>query len=336
MKNILHIILAVAVCGPLAGCRDKAAEQAIDSFIEATKAASTGTDSIEVHSVMILQHGKVRAERYLNGGSPDSAHIMHSVSKTLTAIAAGLAFDEEMLSPDEKVVDIFPDKLPEEVSDNLAAMTVRDLMTMTCGQEREASAVRRDTADWVKGFLAAEVPFEPGTHFAYNSLGTYMISAILQQKTGMKVVDYLDSLIFKPMDISTPLWEESPQGINCGGWGLWLKTGDMAKIGQLLLDGGVWKGRQLISKDWVRRMTSPQVPTARPGDKRPDWTQGYCFFMWVCNCAGATRGVRADGSEGQYIILLPDKDAVVVLTSQATLYQPYLDLVWEYLLPVCK
>lgn len=334
MRNILHIILAIAVCSLVAGCRDKAAEQAIDSFIEATKAAYNGNDSIEVHSIMLLQHGKVRAESYLNGGSPDSAHIMHSVSKTLTAIATGIAIDQGLLSLDEKVVDIFPDKLPEEVSDNLAAMTVRDLMTMTCGQEREASAVRRDTADWVKGFLAAEVPHEPGTYFAYNSLGTYMVSAILQQKTGMKTVDYLDKHLFKPLGIEKPVWEESPQGINCGGWGMYLKTSDMARIGQLLLNGGTWMSRRIVSEEWVKEMTSYKVSTDRPYDKRADWTQGYCYFMWVCSCGGQTAGVRADGSDGQYIVLLPEKDAVIVLTSQSTLYQPYLDIVWEYLLPV--
>lgn len=316
--------------------KDKAVEQALDSFIAATKAAASGNDSIEVHSVMVLQHGKVVAERWLNGGSPDSAHVMHSVSKTLTAIAAGLAFGDGLLSVDEKVVDIFPDKLPAEVSDNLKAMTVRDLMTMTCGQKREASAVRQGEADWVEGFLAAEVPYEPGTYFAYNSLGTYIVSAIIQKKTGMKMVDYLNSRIFKPLGIEKPYWEESPQGIACGGWGLWIKTEDMAKIGQLLLDGGLWRGKRLVSEKWVNEMTSYQVSTARPSDKRADWTKGYCYFMWVCNCAGATSGVRADGSEGQYILLLPEKDAVIVLTSQSTLYQPYLDIVWEYLLPICK
>ena len=336
MKKFTFIFSLLALVAVASGCRGDRYEKAVDAFIEATEAVPDSIGKIEVHSVMLLKGGEVVAERWLNGSSPEAAHVMHSVSKTFVAMAAGFAFDEGLLSPDEKLVDIFPDKLPAEVSDNLKAVTVRDLMTMTCGQAREPHAVREGDGDWVEGFLAAEFPYEPGTYFTYNSLGTYVVSAILQRKTGMKVVDYLEPRLFEPLGIEKPLWEESPQGINCGGWGLWLKTEDMAKAGQMLLDGGKWRGRQLISEEWVKEMTSYKVSTKRPIDKRADWTQGYCYFMWVCDCAGQCAGVRADGSEGQYIILLPSLDAVIVLTSNSTLYQPYLDVVWQYLLPALQ
>lgn len=304
-------------------------EAAVDSFLAATISVPVEPDHINVHSVMLLKHGRVISERWLDGAAPDIPHIMHSVSKTFVSAATGLAVADGLLTIDDKVIDIFPDKLPEQPGDNLQAMTVKDLLTMTCGQSREASAVRQGEDDWVEGFLAAPVEHEPGTFFAYNSLGTYMVSAILQKLTGEKVVDYLEPRLFDPLCIEKPKWEESPQGIDCGGWGLWLKTEDMAKMGQLLLNGGSWNGQQLLPRDWVEEMMKKQVPTDRPYDKRADWTAGYGYFMWMCSPGGA----RADGSEGQYIMVLPEYDAVIVLTSDSTLYQPYVDLVWKYLLP---
>lgn len=305
---------------------------AVDQFVEAAQTRPESPDYITLHSVMVLQHGKVLDQRWMNGADPETPHIMHSVSKTFVSAATGFAVEEGLLNIEDKVVSFFPDKIPAEVSGNLAAMTVRDLLTMTCGQSREASPVRQGDADWVEGFLAWPVEHEPGTYFAYNSLGTYMVSAILQKVTGEKVVDYLTPRLFEPLGIEKPQWEESPQGINCGGWGLWLKTEDMARMGQMLLDGGKWKGNQVLSADWVGEMMKKQVPTDRPNDTRADWTQGYGYFMWMCSPGGA----RADGSEGQYIIVLPEVDAVIVLTTESSLYQPYVDLIWEFILPVLK
>ena len=342
LKNVL---MAVTLClmATLFSCKSEiidlpradvnpVIEKQIDDFVAACDAARDSVDHITVHSVMLVQHGKVIAQRWLNGASEDQPHVMHSVSKTFTAIACGMAIEEGKLRLEDKVVDIFPEQLPDTLSENLKAMTVRDLLTMTCGQVREASAVREGDGDWVTGFLAADVEYEPGTYFAYNSLGTYMVSAMIQKVTGEKMNDYLNSRLYEPLHIEKPVWEESPQGINCGGWGLYIKTEDMAKVGQLLLDKGQWNGRQLISREWVEEMTEYQVSTKRPVDKRADWTQGYCYFMWCCT----HNGVRADGSEGQYIIVLPDLDALIVLTSDSSLYQPYLDIVWEYLLPALE
>lgn len=311
---------------------NKQIKEAVDSFVIATETFPESPDHIILHSVMLVKEGKVLEERWLNGASAHTPHIMHSVSKTFTAAAAGLAIEEGLFSPDDKVISFFPEQLPEEISDNLSNMTVRHLLTMTCGHRREADGVRDSDEDWVKGFLAYPVEEEPGTYFAYNSLGTYMVSAIIQKVKSMTVNDYLYEKLYKPLGIEKPEWETSPQGISCGGWGLYLKTEDMAKMGQLLLDRGRWHGRQILPEDWVKEMTSYQVSTARPFDKRADWTQGYGYFMWRCT----HNGVRADGSEGQYIILLPDLDAQIVLTTESTLYQPYLDLVWKYLLPVLE
>ncbi len=317
---------------------------AVDSFIHATETRPVAPDSIALHSIMILKHGAVVYEKWFEerGQSPDKPHMMFSVSKTFTATAVGLAIDEGKLNLTDPVVKFFPDKLPAEQSDYLKAMTVRDLLTMTCGHDVEPNSENRDSLDWVEAFLAWPVVHKPGEYYLYNSIGTYMLSAIVQKVTGEKLIDYLDTRLFQPLHIDRPTWDESPQGINCGGWGLSLKTEDMAKMGQLFLQNGQWNGRQIVPAEWLREMSSYQVPSAPSGTRFEDlekaglnkdnneWVQGYGYQMWMCR-HGA---FRADGYAGQYIMVFPERDAVLVLTTSSSLYQPYMDIIWEYLLPV--
>ena len=354
MKNLLLLsVLAAAVL--LTGCRKEPeiinlprtaasaeVKAAVDSFVEATKTRPVPPDSIALHSIMILKNGKVVLERWFNGQSAETPHQMFSVSKTFTATAVGLAISEGKLALTDNVVNYFPDKLPAEQSDNLKAMTIRDLLTMTCGHDEEVSGEKRDSVDWVEAFLAWPVKHKPGEYYLYNSLGTYMLSAIVQKVTGQKILDYLDTRLFQPLHIEKPEWEESPQGINCGGWGLSLKTEDMAKMGQLFLQQGKWNGKQIVPAEWLKEMSSYQVPSAPSGTRFEDlekaglnkdnneWVQGYGYQMWMCR----HNAFRADGFAGQYIMVFPDRDAVLVLTTSSSLYQPYMDIIWEYLLPV--
>ena len=315
---------------------------AVDAFVQATKTRPVKPDSISLHSIMILKHGKVVYENWYNGYTAERPHMMFSVSKTFTATAVGLAIKEGKLRLTDPVVKFFPDKLPAEQSDYLKAMTVRDLLTMTCGHDVEPNTSRANTMDWVKGFLSWPVIHKPGEYYLYNSIGTYMLSAIVQKVTGEKLIDYLDTRLFKPLHIDRPTWDESPQGINCGGWGLSLKTEDMAKMGQLFLQKGKWNKKQLVPAKWLREMSSYQVPSAPSGTRFEDlekaglnkdnneWVQGYGYQMWMCR----HNAYRADGYAGQYIMVFPDRDAVLVLTTSSSLYQPYMDLIWEYLLPI--
>jgi len=344
MKNAYIIVLIAAVC-LFCGCRHdgngslpraEASQEmvaAVDSFFEATKAVPDSIGYINLHSIMIVKDGKVLVERWYNGQSAEQAHIMHSVSKTFTSAAAGLAISEGLLKLDDKLVSFFPEELPEEVDDNLAAVTVRDLLTMNCGQQTEVSIDRSDSSiNWAKAFLAHPFSHTPGTYFRYNSAGTYMVSAIIQKVTGQKVNDYLEPRLWQPLGIDKPQWDESFQGVNCGGWGLYLKTEDMAKMGQLLLQGGQWNGKQVLPAEWVKEMSSYQVQSFaddRP-DQRADWNKGYGYQMWMCR----HNAFRADGANGQYIIIIPDKDAVIAITTDSNLYQPYMDIIWQYLYPV--
>ncbi len=354
MKKAMFLFALVATVW-LAGCkqtkvitdlpRAEAAPEvaaAVDSFVNATQTRPVAPDSITLHSIMILKHGNVVYEKWFNGHSADTPHPMFSVSKTFTATAVGLAINEGKLKLDDPVVSFFPDKLPAEPSDNLKAMTVRDLLTMTCGHDVEPNSSKSDSLDWVQGFLSWPVEHKPGTYYLYNSIGTYMLSAIVQKVTGEKLIDYLDKRLFQPLNIARPQWDESPQGINCGGWGLMLKTEDMAKMGQLFLQKGQWNGEQIVPAEWLKEMSSYQVPSAPSGTRFEDlekaglnkdnneWVQGYGYQMWICR----HNAFRADGFAGQYIMVFPDRDAVLVLTTSSSLYQPYMDLVWQYLLPI--
>jgi len=291
----------------------------------------------EFHSIMILRHGKVIAEGWWSPYKPQLRHTMYSVSKSFTATAVGFAINEKRLSVNDKVLSFFPEYAPETVSENLAALTVKDLLSMSVGQDPDPTGpvVATDT-NWVKGFLAKPVLNKPGTKFLYNSLGTYMLSAIVQKVTGQRILDYLKPRLFTPLGIENMDWEIDPKGINSGGWGLRVRTEDMAKFGQLFLQKGQWKGKQILPASWVEEASTKKIdqnPDATPEAKASsDWLQGYCYQMW----RSKNNAYRGDGAFGQYIIVMPDQDAVVVITSETTDMQGEINLVWEYLLPGFK
>ena len=300
---------------------------AISDFINAANHSHT-----EFHSFMLLRHGKVLAEGWWDPYGQHLKHSLYSVSKTFTMTAVGLAIKEKKLKLTDKVISFFPNDLPSAVSPNLAELTIKDALMMADGQDPEPRAVATN-ANWVKAFLAVPIVNKPGTKFLYNSLGTYMLSAIVQKATGQKVLDYLKPRLFDPLGIIDEDWETSPQDVNTGGWGLRLSTEDMAKFGQLLLQKGKWNGRQLVPRDWVEEATTMKIlqdPAASQAARdSSDWLQGYCFQMWRCR----HNGVRADGALGQFIILLPDQDAVIAMTAETPNMQEEINLVWRYLLP---
>lgn len=305
--------------------------KAIEDYIDAAHAKG-----LDIHSIMVVQNGNVVGEKWLSLGDPNVPHIMNSASKTLTSTAAGFAVAEGKLKLDNKVISFFPDKLPKKVSDNLKNMTVRDLLTMTSGQAKANTTAQRQTEkDWVAAFLAEPVPHKPGTFYAYNGLGTFMISAIVQKAVGENIFSYLTPRLFNPLGITGIWWDESPDGINCGGWGAYLKTEDMAKIGQFYLQKGKWNGKQLLPESWIEEASSAQVES-RPGGmsdevykqrdpENNDWLQGYGYQIW----RGRHNTYRADGANGQYIIVIPDKNAVVAVTADLDNMAEELNLIWD-------
>lgn len=340
-------IVCLVQCAPAVDMTDEGALPRAKATTELDKAFGEYLAAVEaagqdLHSIMIVKDGKVVKEHWMSEGAPDKLHILNSVSKTFTSTAVGLAIAEGKLSLSDKVVDLFPDKLPAEVSDNLKKVEVRHLLTMSGGHDTEPShRTMPEGADWVEAFLAHPFDHEPGTYFWYNNMGTYMLSAIVQKVTGEKVIDYLTPRLFEPLAIEGATWQESPQGINVGGWGLYLKTEDLAKMGQLILRRGEWNGKQIVPAEWIDEMTTAHIDS-RPAGMRPeqitfkaedsDWLQGYGYQMWRCR-HGA---VRADGANGQYIIVMPEQNVVIAMTANIGDMQGEINLVWEHLLAALK
>jgi hypothetical protein len=222
------------------------------------------------------------------------------------------------------------------VSANLADLTVKDALMMSDGQEPDPSSNTSKTSDWIKSFLATPVKYDPGTTFLYNSLGTYMLSAIVQKVSGQPILEYLKPRLFDPLGITGMDWETDTKGINTGGWGLRLKTEDMAKFAQLFLQKGNWQGKQILPAAWVEEASTMKImqdPNAPPSKKdSSDWLQGYCYQMWRCR----NNAYRGDGAYGQFMIVMPDQDAVIAITAETSDMQDEINLVWKYLLPAFK
>jgi CubicO group peptidase (beta-lactamase class C family) len=291
----------------------------IRAFVEA---ANEKVDTM--HSFMLVRHGHVIAEGWWKPESADKPHVMHSLSKSFTSTAVGLAVAEGKLSVDDLVLKFFPEEAPADPSAKLKSMRVRDLLTMSTGHETEAK-FNPDTP-WVQTFLAHPVSHKPGAHFMYNTPGSYMLSAIVQKVTGQTVLDYLRPRLFEPLGIENPEWGSSPQGITFGGFGLKVRTEDVAKFGQLYLQKGQWNGKQLVPASWVEQATARQVSNG--SDPAKDWDQGYGFQFWRCR-HGAYRG---DGANGQFCIVLPEQDAVIAITADTRDMQAELNVVWDHLL----
>lgn len=296
--------------------------------------------NLDLHSLMVVQNGNVIAEEWMSEGAHNKPHVMFSVSKTYTATAIGFAVAEGKLKVTDKVISFFPDKLPKEVSPYLKELEIRHLLTMSVGHDLDPSGGLNNAGneDWIKYFLSYPIDHKPGTFFVYNSLATFMCSAILQKVTGEKLINYLYPRLFRPLGIVGVTWEENPQGINIGGWGLYAKTEDMAKLGQFFLQKGKWNGKQLLPESWFDEATTSKIASLPAGVRREDltvkpkdsdWLQGYGYQMWRCR----HNAYRADGKDGQYIIVLPEKNAVIITTANIGDMQAEINLIWKHILP---
>ena len=311
--------------------REGVSSEAITDFLNAVEQSDH-----EFHSFMLLRHGKVIAEGWWSPYAPDLKHTMYSASKSFTSTAVGFAVSEGLINVDDKVVSFFPDDLPDSVSPYLAQLTIKNVLSMTVGQDPDPTGIVMRDSNWVETFLATPIVNEPGSTFLYNTLGTYMLSAIVTEATGEKVIDYLTPRLFEPLGITDVDWEVDPQGRNTGGWGLRIRTEGMAKFGQLYLQQGKWDGQQILPESWVDEATtasilqSPELPDSIRDFS--DWLQGYGYQFW----RSRHDAFRGDGAFGQFIIMMPDQEAVVVITSESADMQGEANLVWDYLLPAMQ
>ncbi|WP_322174870.1 serine hydrolase domain-containing protein [Acutalibacter caecimuris] len=286
---------------------------------------------IEMHAFMLLRHGQVCAEGCWAPYRADTPHIMFSFSKSLTSTAIGFAVQEGILSLDDRLVDIFPEKCPSNPSENLQKCQIRHLLMMGCGHQDEIQWAGGSQADWVTTFLHHPFVYEPGTHFLYNTAGTNMLSAILTHKTGLPLTQFLKPRLFQPLGMGDITCQPLPGGVEMGGAGMSLTIEDMARFMQFVANQGAWEGRQLLDANWVAQATTKQIDNAgnTPGGD-PDWQAGYGFQFWRCTPPGVFRG---DGAYGQYGIVMPQQDAVLVIQSASMTLQAVLTAVWNTLLP---
>jgi CubicO group peptidase (beta-lactamase class C family) len=281
-----------------------------------------------VHGFAILRNGKIISEGYWKPYSKNQVHQLFSVSKSFTSSAIGFLADEGKIKLDEKVLNIFPEKAPSNPSPYLKSMKIRDLLTMTSGHNCDTiRKISVNSSDWIKSFFSLKMDHAPGSRFVYNTGATYILSAIAEKRSGMKLFDYLDGKLFAPLGITDAVTTTCPAGIACGGYGMSMTVRDLATFGQFLLQKGNWNGKQLLSKEWIESATSKQVDNSNL--KTPDYTQGYGFQFWRCT----HNAYRADGARGQFIIVIPEENMVVAMTSGLSNMQKPMDLVWKHILP---
>jgi len=329
----LALALLVVWCGSQAGKAAPLPRATPESQGVSSASALEFIDALEqriegMHSVMIVRHGRVIVEGWWAPYAAARPHVLYSLSKSFTSTAVGLAVAEGKLSIDDEVLKFFPEAAPAAPSPHLKAMRVRDLLTMSTGHQDEPPT----GADVIsaKSFLSQPVPHLPGTHFKYNTAATFMLSAIVQKVTGLTTVDYLGPRLFAPLGIEPPVWDANFEGISLGGYGLRVRTENIAKFGQLYLQQGRWHGKQLLPAEWIAQATSKQVSNG--SDPASDWNQGYGFQFWRCR----HHAYRGDGAFGQYCLVLPDQDMVVAITSGVKNMQAVLNVVWDKLLPFCE
>ena len=279
----------------------------------------------QVHSLMVVRHGHVVAEGWWGPYDAETPHELFSLSKSFTSTAVGLAVAEGLLRVDDPVLQHFADDAPPSPGPNLRAMRIRDLLTMSTGHQDESPVAPASVS--ARSFLAHPVPHKPGTHFKYNTPATFLQSALVQKVTGTNTAEYLRPRLFEPLGITGARWDTNFQGISLGGYGLRLRTEDIAKFGQLYLRRGIWEGKRWIPEAWVREATSRQVSNGSNPDS--DWEQGYGYQFWRCR-HGAYRG---DGAFGQFCVVLPDQDAVIAVTAGVGDMPGLLNRLWETLLP---
>ena len=310
--------------------------EAILKFIDGCEKTFDAGDLGAMHGFVIVRHGKVIAEgSWKPFDTLNETHMLYSHSKSFTSSAIGLLADRGKIDLDERIVDIFSNEVPAKVSENLAQLRVRDLLTMNVGKKDH---LLRDGGDWVKEFLSKDFFRKPGTGFKYDSDATYMLAAIVEKKSGMKMMDYLQKNMFDQIGITKAWTTCSPQGIPCGGWGMNMTTRELARFGQLYLNRGDWDGKRVLSSDWVSLATTRQTWSGwqnvgvKALGEGTDWEQGYGFQFWRCR-HGA---YRADGAGGQYTVVIPEKDMVVSAHAGLGDFPKELDLIWDNLLPVLK
>ncbi|MEV6849924.1 serine hydrolase domain-containing protein [Actinoplanes sp. NPDC051411] len=283
--------------------------------------------SVEGHSIMVVRHGHVVAEGWWAPYSADRPQLIYSLTKSFTSTAVGLAVADGLLSLDDRVVDVLPDQVPDDVSEQGRRITVHHLLSMTSGHPGDSleEAWRLEPGDLVRGFLRVPFADAEGVRHVYDNATTFLLARMVERVTGRRLEDLLDERLFHPMGIDHAEWDRVASGAAFGFHGLHLTTEAVAAFGELLLRGGRWGDRQLVPRDWVERATSKHIDIPPADD---DAARGYGYQFWM-----SSHGYYGDGAYGQHCVVIPSLDLVVAVTSANTQTSAVPDAIWDCLSP---
>jgi CubicO group peptidase (beta-lactamase class C family) len=305
-------------------------EQGMDSQRLAQMLTMIQQQHMNLHSLLIIRNGYLVSETYFGEYQPDTRHELYSCTKSFISTLVGIALDQGYIDrTDQRVVDFFPEQKFANLDEEKKAMTLEDLLTMRSGLDwQEADPVygaMYRSSDWVQFVLDKPMAQPPGSQFNYCSGCSHILSAILQQTTGMNPRDFAEQYLFQPLGISNIQWDTDATGIPIGGWGLQITPRDMAKLGYLYLQEGQWDRQQIISAKWVENATQKHTET--------DGALGYGYQWWTYPSLAA---YTAMGRYGQTIFVIPEANLVIVTTAQMDNHDEVFDLIEQYILPAAQ
>ena len=275
----------------------------------------------DVHRLEIIENGEIKAKIAPRPYSLEDKQQLYSLSKSFTSTAIGFPVDEGKVSVEDYMIDIFADRIDGEPCDNMKKVQLRHVLSMNTGHKECILHLIKHSDDPAREWFKTNVEFEPGTHFTYNNSATYMLSEVVRKYTGMSVVDYLSKKLFKPLGITGVKWDAFACGNSQGAVGLHAGIDDIAKLGLLYLNKGVWNGQRILSENWVNMASSVHSDNSENGT--PDWTAGYGFQFW--NNAG--EGFRGDGAWGQLCMVYPERNMIIAVQAYVEAMQQEIDAV---------
>lgn len=280
--------------------------------------------NVRIRSFVVYYQNEIVADVSIWPYQSTDIQQVYSISKSFTSTACGLLYDKGLLDLEEKVIDLFPDVTLYNHSKHLSKLCIKHLLSMNTGHSTDTASTILSSTNPVEDFLNIDLEYEPGTHFVYNSGASYMLSAIVQQKTKTRLVDFLAQYLFPNLDIQTYHWGCDQTGRNLGGFDLHISNKDVNKLGQLYLNQGLFRGKRIISKEWVS-LASKMWSDTSIYDYSFDWKHGYGLHFWL----NGTDGYRADGAYGQICLIEPKHNIVFSMLSESNNMQEELTCMQE-------
>lgn len=290
----------------------------------------------DAFSLLVVKNGYLVFEKYYSWGSPEKYAVVHSVTKSVTSALIGIALDKDYLkSVDQKLTEFFPEYITDDLDPRKKEISLKHLLTMSAGfRWNDRGPVMRNwytSSNWPKFTIQLPQENNPGEVFNYNSSTSHLLSIILSKSTKTSTLDFAKQNFFEPLGIKSAYWHQDPQGYYIGGFGLGLSARDLAKIGFLYLNNGYWNGQSIVSEYWVKESTDQQIQAI----SHPIYgTFGYGYQWWVKKVDDCS-SFRAWGRRGQFIVIVPELDLVIAVTSKTAQphpptsihYSPLFDLV---------